>query len=182
MKISLNDTQDNSEVLNKLLSSRGISIVEKSSVIFVPRGSPLPKKGIVVVYDSKNPEELIYFIDSFKTITAKTDNEIIIGKRKHGYTIIQVEDILYFVAWGNYVFCKTLQERFEVNQKLYEIESNFKAQYFIRINKSYVINLRWVQEIIPWFGGRLLLKIKETQEELEVSRNYVKAFKKSLGI
>jgi two-component system LytT family response regulator len=182
MKISLDDSHDNNEVLKKLLSSRGITITEKAEIVLVSRGSPLPKKGIAVVYDPENPEELIDFIDAFKTVTTKADREIIIGKRKYGYSIVQVEDILYFVALGNYVYGKTLQDRYEIKQKLYEIESNFKNQYFIRINKSSIINLRWVQEIIPWFGGRLLLKVKEIQEELEVSRSYVKEFKKTLGI
>ncbi|MBN1798866.1 MAG: LytTR family transcriptional regulator [Spirochaetales bacterium] len=172
----------NNNVLKELLSDRGILITDKAGVTLVPRGAPLPEKGIVIIYDEKNPEELVNFIDSFKSITAKTDNEIIIGKRKHGYSVVPVEQILFFMAWGNYVYCHTVQERFEINQKLYEIERNFRSQYFIRINKSYVVNIRWIREIIPWFGGRLLLKLKEISEELEVSRNYVKAFKRSLSI
>ncbi len=182
MKIVLHGGPQNTEVLKELLSSRGINIVEKSPISFVPRGKPLPDKGIVVVYDTSQMDELINFIDSIKNLFTQSNKEIIIGKKKEGYAVLQLPDIIYFVALGNYVYSQTMQERYEVKQKLYEIESNFTAQYFIRINKSYVINLRWIQEIIPWFGGRLLLKIKEIGEELEVSRNYVKAFKKSLGI
>jgi DNA-binding LytR/AlgR family response regulator len=181
MKIVLNDRGDN-RILKSLLSSRGITLSQDAEVTLVPRGSPLPEKGIVVVYDAENPQQLIDFIDSFKNITAKNGAEIIIGKRTHGYTIIPVEKILYFMALGNFVYCRTAEERFEVNQKLYELERDFKSQYFIRINKSYVMNIRWIREIIPWFGGRLLLKLKEITEEVEVSRSYVREFKKSLGI
>jgi DNA-binding LytR/AlgR family response regulator len=181
MKISWKNTENN-RMLKQLLAVRGIAISDKASVALVPRGAALPKKGIVVIYDEHNPDELINFIDAFKHITAKKDNEIVIGKKKHGYAIVPVAEILYFMAWGNYVYCHTADERLEVKQKLYEIERNYTSQYFIRINKSHVMNIRWIEEIIPWFGGRLLLRIKETREELEVSRNYVKAFKESLGI
>jgi DNA-binding LytR/AlgR family response regulator len=88
----------------------------------------------------------------------------------------------YFVANGNYVYGQTHQGSIEINRKLFEIERDFRGSYFFRIHKSYVINIRWVREIIPWFGGRLLIRIKETDEEIEVSRNYVKAFKEFLGM
>ena len=102
MNISWNNTGNNN-VLKELLSDRGISITDQADVTLVPRGAPLPKKGIVIIYDEKNPEELAHFIDSFKNTIAKTDNEIIIGKKKHGYAVVPVEHILFFMAWGNYV-------------------------------------------------------------------------------
>jgi hypothetical protein len=182
MRIILDASPDNRQALKELLSSRGITVVKKSPVTFAPRGSTLPDKGLVVVYDPSHPDELLDFIDSMGVLAGKAGDEMIIGRHKQGFVIIQAEDILYFVAWGNYVYCKILNERFEVNRKLYEVERNFKKKYFIRINKSYVVNIRWIQQIIPWFGGRLLLKLKEIQEELEVSRSYVRAFKQSLGI
>jgi hypothetical protein len=181
MKISAHDIK-NKKVLKELLSARGVLFSDKASVTLIPRGSPLPEKGIVIVYDEEDPEELIGFFDSFKAITAKDDVDIIAGRRKHGYALVQVEKVVYFAAVGNSVYCQTAGERFEVRQRLYEIERNFTSRYFIRINKSYVVNIRWIREIIPWFGGRLLLRFKEIQEEVEVSRNYVKAFKQSLGM
>jgi len=53
---------------------------------------------------------------------------------------------------------------------------------FIRVNKSYIVNILMVKEIIPWFGGRLLLKFSGSEEKIEVSRNYVKDFKQFLGM
>jgi two-component system LytT family response regulator len=126
MKIVLDASPNNRQALKELLSSRGIAVVKKSPVTFAPRGSILPDKGLVVAYDSLHPDELLDFIDSMGVLAGKAGDDIIIGKHKQGFVIIQAEDILYFMAWGNYVYCKILNERFEVNQKLYEVERNFK--------------------------------------------------------
>jgi DNA-binding LytR/AlgR family response regulator len=39
-----------------------------------------------------------------------------------------------------------------------------------------------VSEIVPWFGGRLLLKFKGLVAEIEASRKHVPSFKSFIGM
>jgi len=51
----------------------------------------------------------------------------------------------------------------------------------VRINKSQLVNLRNVKEIIPWFNSRLVF-VLESGKELEVSKLYSKAIRKILSL
>lgn len=181
MKIVSTDAE-RAKLLEDALAAAGVRTADMPDVTLAPRGSPAPDRGVVVVFDEDRPEDVARFLASLRQPNAPGSREIIVGKRKQGYAVVPLRDIQYFVALGNYLYCQTPAERMEVNRRLFEVERDFGSRYFMRIHKSYVVNIRWVREIVPWFGGRLLLKMKETDEEIEVSRNYVRSFKQALGI
>jgi DNA-binding LytR/AlgR family response regulator len=62
------------------------------------------------------------------------------------------------------------------------MEKLIACNNFIRVNKSNIINVLKIKEIIPWFGGRILLRFISSEERIEVSRNYVKDFKQFLDM
>ena len=69
-----------------------------------------------------------------------------------------------------------------MKEKLYELEGKLPRSQFIRVSKSYIVNIGNVKEIIPWFGGRLILRFTSGNKEVEVSRSQVKSFKEFLGM
>lgn len=69
-----------------------------------------------------------------------------------------------------------------MKQKLFEMEKIISRKNFIRVDKSYIVNILAIKEIIPWFGGRLLLRFNGSEERIEVSRNCVQDFKQFLGM
>jgi len=108
---------------------------------------------------------------------------MIVGRQPNAeaYEIIPLEEINLFEAEGNYTYCLTDGRRLRVKNKIYELEVSLLEQGFIRIGKSLIVNIMQVAEITPWFGSRLLLKLKSGQE-IEVARNYVKGFKEFLEL
>ncbi|MBN1648304.1 MAG: LytTR family transcriptional regulator [Spirochaetales bacterium] len=182
MDIRIDSAAGNSEILRELLLARGLGLCDDSFVTFVPRGETFPDRGIVIVYDPANLDELMGFIDSFRELSGAAARQHVVGKKDDKFSILPIARVFYFESMGNYIYCQTVQERFEVNKKLYEIEKDFAGAHFIRINKSCVVNIRWIDEIWPWFGGRLMLKFRETGKKIEVSRNYVKSFKEKLDM
>ena len=180
-KLHMKD-KDSIQKIETALEAARVNVSQIADFTLVPRGDPIPDKGIVLVYDADHPEAVAGVISALQRRNSGCTSEMVVGKRDQGYTIVPIAEIHYFVANGNYVYGQTHQGSVEINRKLFEIERDYRGNYFFRIHKSYVINIRWVREIIPWFGGRLLIRIKETDEEIEVSRNYVKAFKEFLGI
>ncbi len=96
--------------------------------------------------------------------------------------IIVHSRICYFEASNNAVYCVTADGEYRVKEKLYELETTLPEDRFIRISRSYIVNIENVSRIIPWFGRRLVLRFNNTKKEVEVSKNYASAFKAFLKI
>ena len=121
-------------------------------------------------------EALLRMIYELKTRRGKftvTDNDKI--------RQIDAGDIYYFEAVDNKVFLYLKQDVFEVRYKLYEIEEGYANTDFFRASKSVIINLAKVKQFAPDFGGRFEAQMRNG-ERLMVSRQYVPALKKRLGM
>jgi|SRR5690554_1102970 len=177
MRVNLICTENLCPVLKEFLEPRGIILEPEASVSLVERGLPLPEAGLVIVFDPQDFKTFLDFIDAFDCAPEKRETGILLGKKEEGFTVIRIKEVCYFFAAGNYVYAKTADKKFELKQKLYELEENYAFQGLARVSKSYLVNIMKIEEIIPWFGGRLLLRFKGLPDEIEVSRNYAKAFK-----
>lgn len=66
---------------------------------------------------------------------------------------------------------------------LKELEQMLGQQGFLRIHKSYLVNLSKVREIIPWFNNTYVLALENCSEKnIPVARHYMKEFNKQMGI
>ena len=58
------------------------------------------------------------------------------------------------------------------NYTLKEIEERVDPNVFFRAHKSAIVNLTRVREIVPWFGGRYKLVMRDTAgSEVALSRS-----------
>lgn len=113
--------------------------------------------------------EVIHKVDH-RLITMKDDKSFLIDR----------EDIYYIEAVDTSVVLYTKEDSFDIKLKLYELEEEL-PDYFIRINKSCIVNLLKVNAIQPDFGKRLILDL-ENKEKLIVNRTYVDTFKRKLNM
>ena len=81
-----------------------------------------------------------------KRILIKTDNRI---------HIIPVEDIQWFEADGYNIKIFDTAESFRQRITMKEIEQKLDPKMFLRIHRSYIINMDFIKEIQEWFRGRL---------------------------
>lgn len=81
-----------------------------------------------------------------------------------------------------YTVCVTPLGEYKVKEKLYELETSLPEDRFIRVSRSFIVNIENVSQIVPWFGRRLVLRFGNTKLEVEVSKNYSTAFKDFLGL
>ncbi|MBP2652725.1 MAG: response regulator receiver protein [Firmicutes bacterium] len=169
-------------VLAELLKARGIFLSRDAKVTLVEKGCEYPAQGLSIVFEYKALNELIELLDLLAK-KPETSKNIISARRldSEKYEILAYEDIMYFEAEGNNIYCFTANDKFRIKSKLYELETNLYEQGFIRVGKSILVNIMSVAEIIPWFGSRLLLKLKN-KHEIEVARNYVRNFKDFLEL
>jgi len=175
-------------VLQELLSTRNIGVEEQSNLCVVEAGCEIPKDKIAILFDLANLGQLIELLDKLARIPDDSPNTIIGKSWDDSYQIIAHPQVYYFEARGNNVFCIAADtvhnspNEYRIKEKLYELEARLPHNRFIRVGKSYIVNIDNVTEIIPWFGRRLILRFVDGKREIEVSRNYVKNLKEFLGI
>lgn len=93
----------------------------------------------------------------------------------------EISDILYFESVDDKVFAYTLDDVLETKLKLYQLEEYFLPQDFLRVNKAVIMNLNKVESLSPAFGGRFEAILKNGYKVI-ISRNYIPALKKKLGL
>lgn len=168
------------ELLRQILRSGSCHEDENSDFVILEEGYPFPEKSLSIVFRADNLALLLRLIYNFSG--KKEESVVLIGRKHETFEPIKPNDILFFKADGNYLFAHTERQAFEMKQKLFEMEKIISRKNFIRVNKSYIVNILAIKEIIPWFGGRLLLRFGGSEERIEVSRNYVQDFKQFLGM
>ena len=112
----------------------------------------------------------------------KNAASFLVGEKENGDLCqVPVARIFYFEAIEGKVFSYLEKELIRIRSTLYEVESTYQSNHFVRISKSVVVNLRMITNIRPEEGRRVRIEMKN-QEYLIVSKNYVSDLKKALGM
>lgn len=84
---------------------------------------------------------------------------------------IDSEDIQWIESSGNYVKLHLPEQIHMIRGSLKALQKKLNPLKFIRIHRSYIINVSNVKAIEPWFSGDSKV-ILDTGQELKMSRNY----------
>lgn len=103
--------------------------------------------------------------------------------QKDGRTVlVQGESIVYAAASRGYSSLKLADERVLVSFSLNELERRLQG-HFCRVHRSYLVNLRYVRELVPDFRGTLVLVMNDRQRSrVEVSRRHARELRRRLGL
>ena len=97
--------------------------------------------------------------------------------------LVNVVDILYVMAKDDYSYLYTAADRYLSTISLAQLESKLEPVGFFRIHRRYLVNLSRVKEVVPMYGGTLLLTLSDdAATQIPVSRRRVPALKKALGL
>lgn len=165
----------------KQLSVSGIKVDEDASLTLVERGQNMPLEGVSIVFDSLDYMEVVEMVEKLN-VGPDNGSEILLGYYKDRYAIIQPDQVLYIEAQGNQVTCITSKETYYLKKPLYYYEAMLEVSNFIRINKSQLVNMVNVVEIIPWFNSRLVLNLNHGDLQVEVSKKYSKILRRKLSL
>lgn len=92
------------------------------------------------------------------------------------------QDILYIYRDDKVTKIITQTENYDVRTTLKELESRLLPFSFFRIHKGYLVNLKYVSRLTPWFNGAYQLELEGLNQKLSVSRNYVKDLRQRLEL
>jgi DNA-binding LytR/AlgR family response regulator len=117
----------------------------------------------------------------FQMSSVNKESVSLIGKRDSKFFILLHSDIMIAESFDHDIVCYTKDGRYTVDEKLYEIHGLFEAYGFVRIHKSYVINKKHIDSIIPELNRKFTL-IMANGMKVEVSRRYFIDFKEAIGM
>ncbi|GIM32516.1 LytTR family DNA-binding domain-containing protein [Paraclostridium bifermentans] len=126
----------------------------------------------VILRSNEMNDETMEILEKLKT----TKNKYILGKSDKKVYILGIKDIYFFYSENQKVFVETKDFRYEVDERLYEIEENFKNTSFIRVSKFSIVNLKKVKNIDMSFSGNLTINFINGKKE-SISRRYISKIK-----
>lgn len=95
---------------------------------------------------------------------------------------IELAHISHFYAQDKLTFAATPESDYVVDRSINDLEQELVLSSFIRIHRAVLLNTEFVDEIRSWFGGRLVVRLKDGKRtELTVARDRVKELKDRLG-
>jgi len=89
--------------------------------------------------------------------------------------MVEVADIDWIEASGNYAILHVGAETFEIRSSLAKLEGELDPRRFVRVHKSHVVNIARVTEVIPWVGGDWRIRLRDGAE-VNLSRRYRQRF------
>ncbi|WP_410984827.1 LytR/AlgR family response regulator transcription factor [Bacillus cereus] len=102
-----------------------------------------------------------------------------------GITYLFPEDIVYVSKnkENKTVSIYTTNNQYISTYTLQELENKLTAYDFLRVHKSYLINVMYVQELKPYYNGTYNLYLERYDEQpIPVSRNYVKRLRNKIEL
>lgn len=106
---------------------------------------------------------------------------VLTGKKGRTLHVVNVEDIIYIEAQEKELYAYTEEKRLRIEGTLRMLENRLDPGLFIRTHRSYLVNVKHICELIPWFSGtyEILLSGKR---QLPVARRRVPDLKQMLGL
>jgi len=95
---------------------------------------------------------------------------------------VEVAQVTHFYAKDKLTFAVTAAKHHALDLSIAELEQKLSPQSWVRIHRSTLLNVEAVKELHTWFGGKLLVKLKDGQTELQVARERAAEVKAKLGI
>ena len=124
-------------------------------------------------------------LDKASSVSAESGDLMagrIIAEYKGKMVLADIDEICFAYIEGDVVFVKTFGEKMLTRFTLKELEARLNKSNFFRTHRSYIVNIRKVKEILPFFNGTYLLVMDDKEKsEVPVSRNQARKLRKLLG-
>jgi two-component system, LytTR family, response regulator len=95
--------------------------------------------------------------------------------------ILGTDDVFWFEVEYRLVYAHTATERYMTSFTLKDLEERLDPDIFFRAHKSRLVNLNQVKAIVPWFGGRFKLVMRNPgHDEVELSRAQARVLRRRM--
>ena len=120
-------------------------------------------------------EQFKKLISNYETEHYKESFTVKAGKK---IKIIKVDEICCFYSFENATYLNTDSVNYSINHSLTSLENDVNPEHFFRVNRTFVVHINAIKDIISYANSRLKLVLHSyTETEIIVSRERVKDFK-----
>lgn len=95
--------------------------------------------------------------------------------------LVKIGDISHFEIVGNYTRVFFENKKPLLYKSLNQVEEKLPKDSFFRANRQQIVNTNFIENVVPWFNGKLKLKMKNG-DEVEVSRRQSYIFKDKMSL
>lgn len=92
---------------------------------------------------------------------------------------LNIDELVFFETSANIIYAHTVSQAYETKYKLYELEA-LLPNFFMRISKSTICNINYIHSINRQLTASGLIKFRNTNKEVYVSRMYYPKLKLQL--
>jgi two-component system LytT family response regulator len=98
-------------------------------------------------------------------------------------SFLDLDEVTHFIAHDKLTYAVVNGHRHCVDQTIADLERRLDPARFLRIHRSALVNVDWIQEINSWFAGKVIVSVEDAQHtQIPVARDRVRSLKASLGI
>ncbi len=137
-------------------------------VVLVEKGYAY--EGLCYVFSMDNIDQLFMYLNQI-------EEKCLYGYMHNREYKINPKDIMYIEGFSKEAYIHCVDKQYQTDEKLYELEERLNGYDFVRINKSMILNMKYVEYIMPDVQSRYVVVLKN-KEKLIVTRNYALEFKK----
>ena len=110
-----------------------------------------------------------------------TENSQIFIKDGESCWLVKIGNISLFEIVGNYTRVFFEEKKPMLYKSLNQVEEKLPEDSFFRANRQQIVNTNYIENVVPWFNGKLKLTMKNG-EEVEVSRRQSYIFKDRMSL
>lgn len=127
-------------------------------------------------------ERLEKGIERFKNYIAKdiSKESILSFKDSRGVVTLKQRDLIYLKSDGHYLELNCGNDQYLINSSMDQILTNLD-QTFVRVHRSYIVNIDFVDSLKSFVGSKYQLKLKDGSM-IPVGRTYLKPLKERLNL
>ncbi len=133
--------------------------------------------------DEKRLKKAIEAVEKSVAFQHKAQKGKQIACEKAGKKVmVNASDILFCTARDDYAYVEAKDGKYFAPCSLSNIEKQLDGFGFMRIHRSYLVNLNCVEEAVTAENGAMTLKIANTDFEIPVSRRKIPLLKKAMQV
>ncbi|MBR1731739.1 MAG: LytTR family transcriptional regulator [Ruminococcus sp.] len=123
-------------------------------------------------------------IDNSSDLVLSEENrytDFIMGRKDGAFSPVPADDIIFIETFGNEVVMHTLENTYNISERLIRLEGLLNPHDFLRVSNSVIVAVKFIRKIRPTFSSKYILTLKDGST-VDVTRSYFTRFKDFFGL
>lgn len=109
------------------------------------------------------------------------DKRIFINERER-ISVLDISSIKYIKSYDGFSHVFSTKGIFKSRTTLNDMEEQLNYPNFFRSHRSYLINIDFIDSMIPWFNGTYVVELSGIKEQIPISRSKINDFKNVMNV